>query len=250
MPRSLRSYAAALLSTCTISFRPAVAGPPLTTDDTGILDPGQFEVIWAASLENTPGGDTWEMPVLDVSLGVARNLQISAVASRLIDDPDDGTRRSDFGNAQIGFKWRFLDSERLSAAVAPLFQSDIRSGAVERGVTEDTDVIAIPFVFEYRWSEWRLNVEAGYGFAQDERDEWLYGMSAVRSLTRRTEWLMGVHGNPDRHWDDHGLAMRTGVDVVLNEHFHVLVGVGTGLENSPDGEELDLDAYLGLQWYP
>ncbi len=56
------------------------AGPPLSIDDPGILDPGKFEVILAATIETRPFGDSYEFPVLNISLGVSENIQVAVVA--------------------------------------------------------------------------------------------------------------------------------------------------------------------------
>ncbi len=249
MPPTRPRFGADAALLCIALGPTATAGPPLTTDDPGILDPGRMEVILATTLEKTRTGDTWELPVLDVSLGLTRHVQVSAVVPRLVTDPDDAARKSDFGAGQVGIKWRFLERDRLALAVAPLYEFDIRPGAVRRGVTEDVDILAVPVVIEYQGVDWRFNAEVGYALAHNDRDELIYGLSVTRPLGPRMAWMIGIHASPDRHWDDHGLALRSGLDITLREDIHLLVGLGTGLDNRPDDEQLDLDAYFGIQWF-
>ena len=55
------------------------AGPPMFTDDPGILTPGSWEVIVAAAAEDCDEFRATHFPILDMSLGVTRNSQISLV---------------------------------------------------------------------------------------------------------------------------------------------------------------------------
>jgi hypothetical protein len=56
----------------------AFAGPPLTIDDPGILDPGQWEIIGAVTGATSDTVDVYELPLLDVSYGLTPNTQLSA----------------------------------------------------------------------------------------------------------------------------------------------------------------------------
>ena len=71
----------ALLTTFMVCLKSglAMAGPPLVTDDPGILDPGSWESILAISAEDRGGGSIYQLPVLDVSRGITRNTQLSFV---------------------------------------------------------------------------------------------------------------------------------------------------------------------------
>jgi hypothetical protein len=117
--------------------RPSLAGPPLATEDPGILELGQWEIIAATTASTADGGDTYQLPVLDVSLGV-------------IADPEGQDSDSDFGNLELGVKWRFWNSEDLQVAFAPLYAFGITHSAAERGIGEDSDVLQLPVVAEYR----------------------------------------------------------------------------------------------------
>ena len=98
----------------------AVAGPPLSIDDPGVLDPGRWEIIGATTLTSGSQGDYWQAPLLDVSLGVIEDhVQIGFVYPYAHADSGDEGLQSDFGNAEIGVKWRFYKTERLQMALAP-----------------------------------------------------------------------------------------------------------------------------------
>ncbi len=229
---------------------PALAGPPLSIDDPGILDPGQWEIIVAGAGQWRDSGDFYELPVLDVSYGLSENVQASAVVTRVESRPEGESRRSDFGAAQVAAKWRFVNSGPFQAAVSVLYEFNVRNGAVDRGVVEDTDTWAIPLDVEYAFSAWRIGAELAYAGVRGEEDEWGYGVAAYLPVGERVELLAEIAGATDRDWSDHSYGYRLGADVAVSETFHVLISAGSGLEEDFDGgDELKFDAFLGLQWF-
>ncbi len=244
-PYQHAAMAALLLS----NFGLAYAGPPLTIDDPGILDPGKFEVILAGAIEARRSGDSYHLPILDVSYGVSQNIQIAGVAIRDIVNPDGGSTKSDLGLGAVGIKWRFLNHEKLQMSVAPYYTTNLRDGAVNRGVVDDTDAWTLPVEFQYEFSGWRLNAEVGYSWLQEASDEWAYGIAAAYPLSKRIEAMVEIHGGADHEFDDDGHSYRVGADITLKENLHLLVALGSSFHESGD-DDLDLQGYLGLQWFP
>lgn len=172
---------------------------------------------------------------------------MSFVAPRTVNNPDGESSRSDLGIGEIGVKWRFYDRAGWSVAVAPLYEFNLREGAADRGVVDDVDALVLPLVFQYEWGDWRLNGELGYAWVRSDDDELLYGVAIARAISERTELLASIYGAPDTDFNDHGLAVRLGLDHQLADDFHLLFGVGTGLQN--DEDKLEVDLFLGLQWF-
>ncbi|MDH4022177.1 MAG: hypothetical protein OEV14_03550 [Gammaproteobacteria bacterium] len=224
----------------------AVAGPPLSIDDPGILDPGKLELILATSVETRPSGDTYLLPILDVSLGVSENVQVSAVATRAVWDPDGGSSKSDFGPGAIGAKWRFVNQGALQLSVAPYYEAPLRDGAEDRGVLEFENSWVLPAEFQYDFEHWTVNAEAGYAFS---REEWGYGVAATVPLNDSIAVLGEVHGGSDRYFNDDGTLYRVGIDLAFTEAWHLLASVGSSI-SEPGNDDLDLQGYLGLQWFP
>lgn len=227
----------------------AEAGPPLSIDDPGILHPGAFEIIVASTLETRDSVSSYELPVLDVSLGISSNIQVSAVAARVVSDPYGESKQSDFGAGQVGLKWRFLNGDALQMSVAPTYETLLRDGAADRGVADDIDAWLLPVQFQYEFTGWRFNGEVGYAFTHDVADEWSYGAAIAVPLTGSVEGLLELHGSANDEFDDDAWFYRVGADLALDEQFHVLVSVGSTITESGD-DDLDLQGYLGLQWFP
>jgi outer membrane receptor protein involved in Fe transport len=248
--RTLRlRHACAAVTLMAAGAHLALAGPPLTIDDPGILDPGSFEVIVAAAIDSRDSGDSVLFPILDVSYGLSQNIQLAAVATRIAYDPDDGSSKSDFGPGAVSVKWRFLERDAMQMSVAPFLETQLRDGAVDRGVTEDLDAWVLPVQFQYEWPNLRLNAEVRYAAVHDEGDEWGYGVALAYPLAERLEALVEVHGGADYRLDDASWLYRVGIDLALTERWHILAAAGSSFDE-PGDDDLDVQGYLGLQWFP
>jgi hypothetical protein len=231
-----------------LSAERLAAGPPLSIDDPGILDPRQVEFILAGEFEDSDAGTSYALPIVDISIGVSANTQMSVVATRVAIDPDNGESRSDFGPAAIGVKWRFLKREQLEMSVAPFFEALPGDGAADRGIIEDINAWTLPVQAQYNFARWRLNAEIGYSAIHDADDEWAYGVAATRPLGESLEVMAEIHGGVLKDFDDHGMLYRIGLDWGALQNFHVLLSLGSSIRDSGD-EELDLQGYVGLQWF-
>ncbi len=240
---------AALAVSCALTQ--AIAGPPLSIEDPGILEPGQWEIITATTATSTDGGDFYQAPLLDISLGVIGDyVQIAAAYPYVYADPNDGDSEWDFGNLEVGVKWRFWNTETLQVAFAPIYAFGVTRDTAEKGIGDDTDVAAFPLAAEYQINDaWRVNASAGYASVKDSGDEWGYGAAVAFRLNERWELLFELSGATDTDFDDDILDARAGFDFAFTEDLHLLFSAATGLRE-PDGEEeLDYDIFLGLQFF-
>ncbi len=227
---------------------PTTAGPPLSIDDPGILDPGQVELILAGAFEDTDAAFTYELPVIDLSYGLTPNVQISAAATRAGIEPDQGDSKSDFGLGAVGLKWRFWNRDALELSVAPFYETLLRDGAADRGVVDELDAWTVPVQMQYSFSRWRLNAELGYSAIRNSGDEWSYGVAASTPVRDDLELMAEVHGGALKDLDDHGTLYRLGFDWATRETLHVLFSAGSSL-HQPGDEDIDLQGFLGLQWF-
>jgi hypothetical protein len=228
----------------------AWAGPPLATEDPGILQQGQWEVIASTTATGTGSGSFYQMPALDVSLGVLEDyLQISAAYPYVFADPDSTDSDSDFGNLELGVKFRFWNSETLQIAFAPTYSLGITRILAELGIGEDNNVLALPLALEYGINDrLRLNTDIGYAVVDGGTDGWAYGLAMAFVLNERWELLWEFSGASDTNMDNNVLDLRGGFDFAVSEDFHLLFSVATGLVVPDKLDQLDYDIYLGVQW--
>lgn len=237
----------ALLVVCQTTF----AGPPLETEDPEILDQWQWEIITATTLTSTDAVDTWQAPLLDLSLGLIQDyVQVFAAYPYVHVDPDEGDSEWDFGNLETGVKWRFVNTERLQLAAEFLYTFGVSRKTALQGIGDDEDVAAFLVPVQYQVNDkWRVNTSAGYASVDDAKDEWFYGAAVAYGLNDRWELLFELSGATDNDFDDDTLDVRAGFDFAFTEDFHFLFSAATGLRE-PDGEdELDYDIFVGLQFF-
>lgn len=150
------------------------AGPPLVIDDPGILDCGQWEIIVAGSTVGTDNVDVYEI-VLDVSVGLSANTQLSVAVPYVEANPAGDTSTRDISNPSVGFKWRFVNTDNLQVAFAPAYAFGITLSAALRGVGDTGNILFLPVNFEYALGNWTLNGEFGYVATEADFDGYAYG---------------------------------------------------------------------------
>ena len=244
-------YARILVGLLFIVCATAVAGPPMDTEDPGILDPGTWEIIVAStatSIKN--GGDAYEFPILDVSYGLTESVQISATYPYVWVDPVDGSSDSDFGNLEVALKWRFWNSERLQLAFAPVHSFGVNVTRAELGFGDDNDATFIPISMEAALiGELTLTAQLGYVRAAGATDGWVYGAYLGHPAGARVNLYAEIFGSSlDDSLDTDFLNFNLGLDIALTDRLALLFSGGSGLRE-PDGEdELDHAFFLGLQY--
>jgi len=230
----------------------ALAGPPLSIDDPGVLDPGRWEIIGATTLTSGSDGDYWQAPLLDVSLGVIEDhIQIGFVSPYAHADSGDESLQSDFGNAEIGVKWRFLKTERLQMALAPYHAFGVSSRTADKGVGDENDATVVPINAEYRVNDQlSLNGEIRYVSVDKSENAWGYGAAVAFAANDRWTLLFEVAGESDTDLDDEFMELRAGFDATLTDSLHLLFSIATGIREPNGAGELDYDVFLGLQFFP
>lgn len=229
---------------------PGFAGPPLAIDDPGILDPWQWEIIVATTGTSTDGGDAYQAPLLDVSLGLAENVQISAAYPYVYSDPDGGDSEWDFGNFQAGIKWRFIDLDQLQVAFSLVFAFGVTRSNADKGIGADEDVLYMPIDVEYVLNDrWSVLGELGYASVNDAGDEWGYGAALVFGLADNFDLLFELEGSFDTDIENDFLNGRAGFDYAFSEATHGLFSIATGLWEPGGEDRLDWDIFLGIQFF-
>lgn len=223
----------------------------MATEDPGILGAGEWEIITATTASSNGSVDAYQVPMLDVSLGViADKVQIAVAYPYVYIDRDDGSSDSEFGNLELGAKWRFWNQGDLQLALAPVYSFGVTRANAARGIGDGGDVALIPIAAEYQLNAgWRINTMAGYASVENDRDQWEYGAAIAHTFSSRWELLFELEGTSDRDFDDDALNVRAGFDFAISDDLHLLFSAATGLREAAGEDGLDYDLYLGLQWF-
>lgn len=242
----LLALAVLILLVCTT----ALAGPPLSIDDPGILDPGQLEVIAAVTSTQTSAGDFWQLPLIDMSLGVIEDyLQVGFAFSHVHVRPNDGNSESDTNSPALALKWRFVNSEKFQMSFAPYYVFGVSRRAELIGIGDSADVAVFPVNAEYGINErWRLNGEVSYARVQGDDSQWFYGAAVGYSANSRWDLLLEVAGTSDSTFNTDFVEIRAGFDASLSESLHLLFSMASDLRQAQGEDELDLNVFLGIQY--
>ncbi len=160
---------------------PAIAGPPLSIDDPGILEVSQLEATISITATYGNEEEIYEIAALDVAYGIAENLQVFAVYPFFYMDPHNEPVESGFESMELGFKWRFYNSLYFQVAIAPNYAFNPDSSSSWFGIAGNYESVTLPVQLEYSVSKWTLNMELGYSVVKDDPDELSYGV-ALRHL--------------------------------------------------------------------
>lgn len=225
------------------------AGPPLVIDDPGILDPGQWEIIGAASWTKSDGGKVLELPIVDVSYGMTENIQAWAAWSYVWVDPEGDSTQDDTSSPSVGVKWRFLNTERLQMATGGGYSFGISANRAAVGIGDDNDIAALPVTLEYALAgDWVVNAEIVYAAVREEEDEWGYG-AAIGHPAGSATLFFELYGATNSEFDDNFLNFQIAADIELNPAWHLLLAVGSGISEPSGAEQLDATAYVGIQYF-
>lgn len=247
--RYLRAICAPVLAICVFMGQP-LAGPPLTTDDPGITDFREWEIIAAATGATSDAVDVYQLPLLDISYGLTPNTELSASLPYVFADVAGARSDNDLGNLAVGFKWQFLNRENVQLSFAPIFAFGIRASAAQRGVGADDGILFLPVNFQYTiGGEWTVIGEFGYASVKNNADALGYGVAFGHPIGRRTQILFEIFGASETDFAEDNLNFHVGFDIELNPRLHWLMAFGSGLSSPDDREELDFDFYLGVQYF-
>ena len=244
--RTTSSWLAFILSALTSA---ALAGPPLATGDTDILDPGGLEIIIATTGDERDAGDSYELPGIEVSLGLTDNTQAGIAFSRAIVDPNDASSKSDFGALSIEYAWRFLNVENFTMAMAPAYEFPVNGSSQDRGITDSVRALGVPLIATYATDNWFLTGETSYSVTSSGPNGIGYGVSTGYNITEKLTALAELNGGESVGQNDQEILWRIGATYLLTEQLTVLLGFGGNFDSDLlAADELDQDFYLGIQF--
>jgi len=235
---------------CGLHCSAALAGPPLSIDDPGILAAGELEIIFAATMSATDGGNYHDLPLLDLSVGLIEDyVQASIGVSHVYVALDNAISQQDVGNPSVGVKFRFVNTDRLQVAFAPAYVFGVSDSTAQKGVGDSANIAVYPFNAEYQLNDaWRFNGELSYARSDENDKEWGYGVAFARTLNARRELLFEVSGSGGNFLGSDFMQARVGIDSAMSDSFSLLFSIGTGLRE-PDGEDsTNLDVFIGFKY--
>ncbi len=227
-----------------------VAGPPLVTDDPGILEPGMWEVIIAVAGEDGSVEKILQAPVIDVSLGLSRNTQLSFVLPYTVVKSEEIDRQKGLDHASVGYKWRIGSSPAWEWAIAANYTLPVTNETRPADGSGDARVLSLPLLASHTRGDWILSSQIGWNLSSEGNRFWDFGLAFGHPLGDSVQLLMEVYGNASSSFNDNSLNYQLGFDYEITPALHFLASAGSRIKSeSIPGNRLNYSYYLGLQWF-
>jgi hypothetical protein len=230
------------------SVAPALAGPPLLTDDPGTPGDKHWELNIAYTLDKRHTVSTHEAPIVDLNYGIGENVQLKYEVPWLVVHEKGEGAKTGLGNSIAGVKWRFLDEKKDGAdmSVYPQVEFNNPTSSADRGVVDQGMQLHLPIEISKKLGPVVVNGEVGYTVRQHQDDEWLYGISSGYELREGLTVLGEIHGGSNREFKKHEVVFNVGTQWDLTQRYALLASVGRSFRSATSGDP-NLLLYLGLQ---
>lgn len=184
LPRSATILAALLFATCALASL-ARANPPFTTDDPGVfpVDTGEA-YLFSAGTRAAGGLGLGAAPGMEVNFSLMSGTFFHVVLPMAYNDPAGGPSAYGPGDAELGFKWQFLDQADDGIDVATFPLAEVPMGGADRGLGSKRPSYFLPLWLERDWGPWTVYGGGGRWFMHDpgQRDWWYSGVLVQRQL--------------------------------------------------------------------
>ena len=226
---------------------PAFAGPPFQTDDPVPVGLGHYE-LYVASIGTHVKGDTaGGLPSVELTYGLIPDGQLQIGGEFAFDDAEEGMR-SGYGDTQVSLKYRFIheDARGLTPQVALFPAVFFPTGSQPRGLGAGHARAFLPVWAQKSFGDWTTYGGGGYWLNRDAetgaKNYWFVGWLLQRKITDQLTLGGEVfHQTADIIGGEASTGFSVGGTYDFDSHNHLLVSVGSGLQNAA---ETDL-----VSWY-
>ena len=227
----------------------AIAGPPFATDDPVPVDRGHWEIYGFSNRLDAEDDKNGVLAGVEVNYGAAPNLQLHLIVPIAFDDPAGGPFKAGPGDIELGAKYRFLEagarSWGIQVATFPLIEVPTGKSTADLGAGRLRAYL--PLWLERDFGAWTTYGGGGYWInpGPGNRDYWFGGWLLQRRITDKLALGGEVfYQTRDETDGQDGAGFNVGATYDLNEHYHLLLSAGRGLQNVHSNR---FSYYIGLQ---
>jgi len=247
---SFKPIQIAVTATLTFVSTVAWAGPPLHTDDPGVLPQGGWEYRLAIVGEESNGGsEGYSAPELEVAYGFSDTVQGAVIIGRAVVDEPGESSKSDFDALGFELKWQFYQGEKTAVALAPAYSFPLTDSSRDRGIVEDVRVASLPVIASYEAGNWSFNAQAAYESVSSGPNATFAGLAAGYALNEHLLLLAEVYNTQVSGEEEDQTNWNIGLDWTLPNDVALLLSVGSSLTSDlHHDEELDKAFFVGLRY--
>jgi hypothetical protein len=213
-------------------------GPPMITDDPGIVEVGKWEINTSINTSFTQNTQL-AVPYLDVNYGAAKNLQLKIEDPYLVTIDANKHISGNIGDPLIGVKYQFINEDKYFISVATYPQAT---------VTGDQKGILIPLLLEKTFGRFVIGEDIGYFYVQNDSNNIQAGTLLGYKVCDRFE-VMGEYFIEKSYSPTIAITglMNYGFRYRFNKTFTLLGSFGTQVVTPADKQRQYFFSYLGVQ---
>jgi len=240
-----------------LAASPALAGPPLVTDDAGTVDVGKAEIELNGSSpydKKSAFGVTTRSRIADtevkVSTGLCKNLGISlavpyTISARVKEDGQPVNKTEGLGDMTAELKYAFAELSGINFAIKP--SMIVPTGRYSTGLSEGHWQFGTVLIATREFIEGKYALHANMGY-----EHHAYRTDEVRNATRSNIWSGSIAGearlmqgliavldfglatNTDKESNNPPVYALAGARYEINDHLDINAGVKLGLTEPED----------------
>ena len=231
----------------------ATAGPPFRTDDPEPVAYQHYEDYIIFGTGTHISGDTSGIgPAWEFNYGLIPNVQIHIIAPLGFNAPAGASNQFGYSDTELGVKYRFIQEDekgiRPMVGVYPLLE--LPTGDQTQGLGAGHYRLFLPVWVQKSFGDWTTYGGGGYeinhGGGTMDQDFWFVGWLLQKKVTEKLtiggeifyQTAITIGGK-----DQTGFNIGAIYD--FDEHNHLLVSVGTGIQNASSTNLYSW--YLGYQ---
>jgi len=163
---------------------PAIAGPPLLTDDPEPVPYHHWEFYTFAAGDRTRDGNDVAAPAIEVNNGVANNTQLHLVVPYAYTS-SGGTSASGLGDIEAGVKYRLVDESKRGPEIGIFPLLELPSGNQNKGLGNGRTWTKLPVWLQKSSGSWTTYGGGGYALnsATGQRNYWFGGDLIQKTVT-------------------------------------------------------------------
>jgi hypothetical protein len=218
----------------------AFAAMPLTTDDAGTVEKGNFQLEGSFDAARQDHHDREFSPSVTLTYGLFGKMDMGVGSSYLFLHPKEGKNENGLGDTELKMKFRLFDEKDWIPAFAITGNLKIPTASDSKGLGSGKTDFSTNTIFTKNLSErWVLHLNLGYTFIGEHGENNEFNYSLAGQFLLSDKWaLVGEIGrvnNFNGHKSDDPISGLIGTYYLLNDHFALDAGVEIGMNKAaPD----------------
>jgi len=199
-----------ILLTCLIPLSPSsvFAARPLTTDDTGIVEKGKFQLETGFDFTRQDNHDRELSPSMTLSYGLFERMDMGIGSGYLFVHPEEGKEENGFADTELKIKYRLMDEKGWLPSFAVTGKVKIPTASESKGLGSSKTDFGINVILTENLSKrWFFHINAGYTFIGEHGVNNEFNYSVAGQFILSDKWalvgeIVGVNNFNGREGDD------------------------------------------------